>query len=131
MKTTDRAAVVIIHDQQLLLIERHRTGQAVYYVLPGGGVEPGETPAQAAVREVKEELGVAAEITGPLPGMPLELDRHHWIFRAHITSRAKPAWQEARKQKPGNKYYAVWVDLADLPDKELRPAEAAAILRAL
>lgn len=36
--------------------------------LPGGKVEPGESPAQAAVREIGEELGCRIEVTGWLPG---------------------------------------------------------------
>ena len=34
--------------------------------LPKGWIEAGETPEQAALREVREEAGVAAEVVGPL-----------------------------------------------------------------
>jgi 8-oxo-dGTP pyrophosphatase MutT (NUDIX family) len=34
--------------------------------LPKGGVEPGETPEQAALREVEEETGFVARLTAPL-----------------------------------------------------------------
>ena len=56
-----RAAIILLQDNQIALIERHRAGQH-YFTFPGGHVEPGETPEQAAVRETKEELGVDVNI---------------------------------------------------------------------
>lgn len=35
--------------------------------LPKGHIEPGETPEQAAVREVREETGVTGRVVAPLP----------------------------------------------------------------
>ena len=50
-------------DGKLLLVRRSRHVKAPLRVcFPGGGVEKGETLAQAAVREMKEELGVAVEL---------------------------------------------------------------------
>lgn len=56
-----RAGVVLIQDGRVALIERHRAGLD-YYVFPGGGVDEGETPQQAAIREAMEELGVEVTI---------------------------------------------------------------------
>jgi mutator protein MutT len=56
-----RAAIVLIENGQIVLIERHRQGQH-YYTFPGGHVDPGETPEQAAVRETTEELGLQVVI---------------------------------------------------------------------
>ena len=56
-----RAAVVLLQDDKIALVERHRAGLH-YFTFPGGHVEPGETPEQAAVRETREELGLDVSI---------------------------------------------------------------------
>lgn len=47
------------HDSRLLLIR-----QRDWWMLPGGMLEPGETHAESAVREVHEETGIPVEIDG-------------------------------------------------------------------
>jgi len=56
-----RAGIILIEDNKLALIERHRAGRN-YFAFPGGSVDEGETPEQAAVREAEEELGILVEI---------------------------------------------------------------------
>lgn len=56
-----RAGIILIENDKVALIERHRAGLD-YYVFPGGGVDEGETPEQAAIREAREELGVEVAI---------------------------------------------------------------------
>lgn len=50
--------VLIRDDEQRILLVRHVEGR---WQLPGGAVDPGETPAEAARRECREELGVEVE----------------------------------------------------------------------
>jgi 8-oxo-dGTP diphosphatase len=53
----------VIHDKKgrVLLIHRN-TERLVQWELPGGKLEPGETLAEAAIREAQEEIGVSVRI---------------------------------------------------------------------
>src|ERR671932_2689904 len=54
---------VVVRGDELLVITP--TGKRVTG-LPKGGANPGETPEQTAVREVREETGINASVRGPL-----------------------------------------------------------------
>jgi 8-oxo-dGTP pyrophosphatase MutT (NUDIX family) len=56
------AGGIVHHGARVLVVRRG----ADEYRLPKGHVDPGETPAEAAVREVAEEAGVSATILAPL-----------------------------------------------------------------
>lgn len=56
-------AVVRDPDGRILFMRREREGQ-VWWILPGGGVEAGERPEQAARRELLEETGVEVRLGG-------------------------------------------------------------------
>jgi len=55
-------ATVVVRDGRLLLVEESIDGQAVLNQ-PAGHLEPGESLAAAAVREVREETGWQVELT--------------------------------------------------------------------
>jgi len=55
------ASVALRDDEGRVLLARHAA--AGIWSFPGGAVEPLETPADAAVREVWEELGVVVELS--------------------------------------------------------------------
>lgn len=55
-------AQCIVHRKNRILMVRHRLNGEEWWCLPGGGVEDGETPADAAIRELKEECCVEGTI---------------------------------------------------------------------
>ena len=60
-------AVIRDDSGRLLLIKRGHEPNAGMWSLPGGRIEPGETDAEALVREMREETGLEVE-PGPLVG---------------------------------------------------------------
>jgi 8-oxo-dGTP pyrophosphatase MutT (NUDIX family) len=80
---TLRASAVLIlakpvdgDDVAFLLVRRSRTSRyhAGEFAFPGGGIEPGESPAAAALRECHEESGVLLgpqQVLGTLPALAL------------------------------------------------------------
>jgi 8-oxo-dGTP diphosphatase len=53
-----RAAGILVKDGQILLVRHEKNGKS-YWLLPGGGVDFGETVEQALVREFQEEVGLS------------------------------------------------------------------------
>lgn len=53
-----RVAAIIVRDGAILLVKHVKAGQS-YWMLPGGGVNFGESLSEALVRELKEEVGVS------------------------------------------------------------------------
>ncbi|MCB9838875.1 MAG: (deoxy)nucleoside triphosphate pyrophosphohydrolase [Phycisphaeraceae bacterium] len=66
-----------------LLITRRAAGSVMsgYWELPGGKIEPGETPTACVGRELREELGVEVVLTEQLA--PIEHSYDHARVRLH------------------------------------------------
>jgi len=58
------ASAAIFRGDAVLLVERGQGALEGFWSLPGGHIEPGERARAAALREVREETGVEAELLG-------------------------------------------------------------------
>ena len=75
--------VVCLRGDAVLLIRRGRPPRQGEWSLPGGRIEPGERAVDAALRELRVETGVEAEITGLLDvvdGLFPEAGRHYVLI---------------------------------------------------
>ena len=118
-----RAAVVIVENGRVALIERVRDGRT-YFVFPGGRVEVGETPENAAVREAEEELGVNVKL-GDLITVGYRDGREQRYYLASIsggtfgTGRGTEMMTSGKTAK--GTYRPVWMDLTLLTEFDVRP----------
>lgn len=72
MKTVRVAAAIILQNGRVLAAQRGYGPFKGGWEFPGGKIEPGETPAQACAREIREELSV--EVTDLWPFHAVEHD---------------------------------------------------------
>jgi 8-oxo-dGTP diphosphatase len=117
---------VIVQDGRVALIKRIRAGRT-YYLFPGGGVEAGETPEQAAIREAHEELGVDVELAEPR--YEEDFDRSRFVyFDARIVGGEfgtglwpDHAERSTEARERSGTHEPVWVPLDELRAVDVRP----------
>ena len=106
----------VVRDGEVLLIHKKRGLGAGNINGPGGRLEPGETPVQAAVREVEEELCITPEEVSHCGELSFQfvdgLSIHCTVFRAESyqgtpaeTDEAIPLWTPV-DQIPYDKMWA-------------------------
>jgi ADP-ribose pyrophosphatase YjhB (NUDIX family) len=116
-----RAACVAVDGEGRVLLVQHRKHGQEYWLLPGGGVEVGETMVQAARRELFEETGLAGDVGRPLmicESIGVHDERHivHVAFLATVSAGAiRPGFD-------GRLVGAAWMPLARLGELPLFPA---------
>ena len=132
-QVTRVAAYALCTDGDAILLSRIAPGATAssdgMWTLPGGGVEFGEDPRDAAVRELAEESGLAGEIVelatvhswqgrfrDPADGLPTDFHAIRIIYRVHVIGG------ELRDEVGGSSDTCRWVrrdELATLPLVEL------------
>ena len=123
-----------MRDGRLALIERYRDDQH-YFAVPGGGVEKGETIAEAAHREAEEELGVPV-VLGSLRVAINHREENgtfqqQWYFDASVDrDDIVVAGPELHNHPSKGTYAAVWVPLAELSGKRVLPQAVADLVLA-
>jgi len=119
-------AAVIEHNGRILICQRRRGDRfELQWEFPGGKVQAGETPQQALVRELREELNVSAQIGEQIyrtrHRYP-ELDRELELLFFTATLGPEPPANLAFEQ-------TIWAERARLPDYDFLPADRELVAR--
>lgn len=105
------ARVAAIVEERVLLV---RHGYAPGWLMPGGGVDPGETVEEAARRELVEETGF--EATGRMRLFGIYHSRLYTV-RDHVTLFVAEDVEQVREFRPGREIAEMgWFALDALPE---------------
>ena len=77
MKTVKVVAAIIIHNNHIFATQRGYGDFKDSWEFPGGKIEPGETPQQALIREIKEELDTEIEVRDYLETVEYDYPTFH------------------------------------------------------
>lgn len=122
--------VIIIHENKILLIHRIKEGKE-YYVLPGGKIEYGETPEEAAIREVKEETSLTIEIEKLLwehsehfkDKFRDEKREGYYFLAKSFEGKLELGGPEKKLQSEDNRYVLEWFLISELKNILMYPKD--------
>lgn len=118
----ERVSLFIYRNGRILFLYRIKTDYT-HHVSIGGGVEPGETLIQAAVREAKEETNYDIVLGPHLWVRDLQADhREHAYLVTEFSGELALGGPELARQTPDNRFVFHWVPLARIPELDLYPS---------
>lgn len=101
---------IIVKGGRVLMVRRRQQEGKLLWAFPGGGIEAGETPEQAAVREVAEEVALEVKAVRVLGA------RVHPQTGADMTYVAcEPVAGEARVEDAEELAEVAWIALDEIP----------------
>ncbi len=110
--TQELAENLIVQDGRVLLLYR---SDEEHWEVPGGKVEEGENPTEAAVREANEEIGVDVSLEKPFYSGEFQHNNSIFLWHCYQASidEGEPEVKEDKFEKLG------WFKASELDDLEL------------
>ena len=121
MKSIDVVAAIIVQDGKILGTQRGHGEFAGQWEFPGGKIEPGETPEEAVVREIEEELSATVSVGKLLTTVDHDYPTFHlhmYCYIAHV---------EQGKIELHEHSAASWLDAQTIDSVNWLPADIAVV----
>lgn len=118
-------SIAVFREGEVLLATRTAAPYRNVFTLPGGLVETGESLEQAALRELREETGVIAEIAGfNQPVEHIERDSAGRVERHYVILSFAARWLAGEGKPSAEAGEILWRRPDDLADLALTPRVA-------
>lgn len=86
MKTIQVVAALIVHDRRIFATQRGYGEWKGWWEFPGGKIESGETPEDALLREIREELDTEIRIEKYVDTIEWDYPAFHLSMRCYLCS---------------------------------------------
>ncbi len=119
----NRAGIILYSKNKILLIKRIKNS-SLYWVVPGGGLEEGESFECAAKRELYEETGLCVKEINDFATLNMTGGTEkYYIATVSDTYDARLQGEEVKRSDESNQYVPEWVAISKLNDVNLLPSE--------
>lgn len=117
MKTIDVVAAIIVKGTEILATQRGYGEFEGGWEFPGGKVEQGETPEEAIVREIHEELNARISVQRFLTQVEHDYPTFHLSMKCFICTLNDPSFQLLEH------HAAKWLDMQHIDIVDWLPAD--------
>ena len=121
MIKTSRA--IIINDDKLLVFFRRKMidgKEIIYYAIPGGHLEDGETLEDCVIRELKEEMNIDVRIISYLGNIIVDNKEENYFHCEIVGGELRFGGEELERCNEDNYYEIRWLDLNEIDDSGIR-----------
>lgn len=115
----NRSMAIVVRDGAILVEKIFLEGR-YFYTIPGGGIEEGETPSEAVLRELREECGLEGIIRSPLSIIHRKAGNVEYVFEVEVSENQIAIIGQDPELSPEEQIIkdVCWVKLRDMSEKD-------------